>query len=177
MLLDFVFQKRYGTTRYILPSILGIQLAVAYLFSTKIASISTKDWQKKLWLTSSINGNDGRSYILYCFTPKPLRGGTKYLKDIEVYPRIAEIINQSNKPLLISDHGIKLQLLGHLLDPKVRFQFPPKSQLPEITEGFTDVFLFDLFDYSEYLKAGVEKIYNSKLEQINKLLWKLSPKQ
>ncbi|MBX9254493.1 glycosyltransferase family 39 protein [Desmonostoc muscorum CCALA 125] len=48
MLLDFVLLKRYGTTRYILPSLLGMQLAVAYLFGTNIVSTSTKNWQKKL---------------------------------------------------------------------------------------------------------------------------------
>ncbi|MHC5721742.1 MAG: glycosyltransferase family 39 protein, partial [Nostoc sp.] len=49
LIADFVFQKRYATSRYTLPSVLGIELAVAYLFTTKITSISTKVWQKKLW--------------------------------------------------------------------------------------------------------------------------------
>lgn len=172
ILIDFLFQKNYVTTRYILPSILGMELAVAYLFSNKITS-TTKAWQKKLWtlfvfivITGGVT-----SCILYS---QASTWWNKVPERSEIYPRTAEIINQSNKPLLISDHGLKLQLLGHLLEPKVRFQLAAKSQLPDITEGFTDVFLFDP---TEFLKAGIEKKYHAKLQQINIYLWKLSPKK
>ncbi|QHG18988.1 glycosyltransferase family 39 protein [Nostoc sp. ATCC 53789] len=171
-ILDFVFQKRYATTRYTLPLTLGIQLAVAYLLTTKLTSISPKVWQRKLWLlvlfmiiTSGVISCSLNSQAKIWWNQFPER--------YQEYPKIANIISQSNQPLLISDSGIipSIQMLGHLVDPKVQFQIVKKNSLPEVTNGFTDIFLFNC---SDYLKAGIEKIYNSKLQQINHLLWKVT---
>jgi uncharacterized membrane protein len=171
MLVDFVLSKRYGTTRYILPSILGIQLAVAYLFSTKITSIYTSLWQKKLWtVLGSVVIISG---VLSCTLMSQSQMWWNKVPEInQQYPQVAKVIVKANKPLLISDGNIiQLQTLGHLLDEKVRFQFVTKGQIPEINYGFTDVFLFDS---SDFLKDGVEKVYNSKFKQIDKLLWKIT---
>ncbi|MCF2147521.1 glycosyltransferase family 39 protein [Desmonostoc muscorum LEGE 12446] len=178
MLVDFLFQKRYGTTRYILPSLLGIQLAVAYLFSTQIVSISTKGWQKKL---SPLLG-----FIVIIFGvisctlySQANMWWSKVPEKYGEYPQIAEIINQSSKPLVIAGDNLKLQVISHQLDPKVQFQLSQigltrEDKIPEITNGFTDIFLFEP---SDFLKAGIERIYNSNLQQINKVFWKLTPKQ
>ncbi|WP_373527285.1 glycosyltransferase family 39 protein [Nostoc sp.] len=171
MLLDFVLGKRYGTTRYILPSILGMQLAIAYLFTTKITSVSSKIWQKKLWsLVTSIVILSG---IISCSLSSQAQMWWNKVPEVnQQYPPIAQIISQASKPLLISDNNIILiQTLGHLLDPKVQLQIVYPNQLPQITTGFTDIFLFKP---SKFLKAGIEKIYNSKLQQINNSLWKIS---
>ncbi len=171
LLVDFVFQKRYATTRYTLPSVLGIQLAVAYLFTTKLKSVSTKDWQKKLWsLVVFIVVIGG---VISCTLNSQADIWWNQVPErYQEYPKIARIISQSNKPLLISDASIlpPIQILGHLVDPKVRFQLVKENQLPEVTNGFTDIFLFSP---SEFLKSGIEKIYNSKLQRINYFLWKL----
>jgi len=170
MLLDFVLGKRYGTTRYLLPSVLGIQLAFAYLFTTKITSISSKIWQKKLWsLVTFIVIFSG---VISCTLSSQAQMWWNKLPEInQQYPQIAQIIAQANKPLLISDtYIIAIQVLAHSLEPKVRLQVVARNQLPEITNGFTDIFLFKP---SDFLKAGIEKIYNSKLQQIDDLLWKI----
>ncbi len=169
---DFVFQKRYTTSRYTLPSVLGIQLAVAYLFSTKLTSISTKVWQKKLW--SLVAFMVVLSGIISCtISSQAQMWWNKFPENYQAFPQIANIISQGNKPLVISDTSIipSIQVLGHLLDPKVRLQIVEKNQLPEITNGFTDIFLFSP---SDFLKAGIEKMYNSKLQQINNLIWKIT---
>ncbi|MHC5609469.1 MAG: glycosyltransferase family 39 protein [Nostoc sp.] len=173
LIADFVFQKRYATSRYTLPSVLGIQLAVAYLFTTKITSISTKVWQKKLWsLVAFIVIISG---VTSCLIQSQAQiWWNKLPEKYQEYPKIANIISQGNKPLLISDTDNILppiQMLGYLVDPKVKFQIVEKNHLPEITNGFTDIFLFNP---SELLKAGIEKIYNSKLQQINDLMWKIT---
>ncbi|MCW5313576.1 hypothetical protein GTQ43_07050 [Nostoc sp. KVJ3] len=175
LVVDFVFQKRYATTRYILPSVLGMELAIAYLFTTKITSISPKIWQKKLWSFAAfmviIAG------IISCtISSQAQMWWNKYPEKYQEFPKIASIINQSNKPLVISDVENTLppvQILSYLVDPKVRFQILEKNQLPEITNGFTDIFLF-LFEPSDFLKAGIEKIYNSKLQHIDQSLWKIA---
>ncbi|MCC5627527.1 glycosyltransferase family 39 protein [Nostoc sphaeroides] len=169
---DFVFQKRYATSRYTLSSVLGIQLAVAYLFSTKLTSISTKVWQKKLWSLVAFMVIIGG--IISCtISSQAQMWWNKVPEKNQELPQIAQIVSEGNKPLLISDASIipPIQILGHLVDPKVRFQLVKKNQLPEITNGFTDIFLFRP---SDFLKAGIEKIYNSKLQQINDLLWKIT---
>ncbi|HEY9641125.1 MAG TPA: hypothetical protein V6C57_11625, partial [Coleofasciculaceae cyanobacterium] len=75
-------------------------------------------------------------------------------------PRIAQIINQSDRPLVISDTGLgDLLSLSHYLDPKVRLLVRPYCYtqcqvdpayrdlelfpyLPPIPSGYSDVFLF-----------------------------------
>lgn len=171
LIVDFVFEKRYATSRYTLPSVLGIQLAVAYLFSTKLTSISSKVWQKKLW--SLVAFMVIISGIISCTISSQAQiWWNKFPERYQEIPTIANMVSQGNKPLLITDDSIipSIQILGHLVDPKVQFQIVQKNQLPEITNGFSDIFLFSP---SDFLKAGIEKIYNSKLQQINDLLWKI----
>ena len=175
LITDFVFQKRFATSRYTLPSVLGIQLAVAYLLPTKIASISTKTWQKKFW--SLVAFMVIMSEVLSCMVhSQTLIWWNQFPDKYQEYPKIANIINQGNKPLLISDEDNiipPLQVLSNLIDPKVKFQIVGKNQLPNITNGFSDIFLF-LFEPSDFLKAGVEKVYNSKLQQVDDFLWKIT---
>ncbi|MEH1779216.1 MAG: glycosyltransferase family 39 protein [Nostoc sp.] len=168
---DLLFEKQSTSTRYLLPVVLGMQLAVAYLFTIKLTSISPKIWQKKLWsLVVSIVLISGIVSCMLSFQAQ--LWWIKVPQRYQEYPEIANILSKTNKPLLISDADmIFIQTLGHLLDPKVRFQFVPQEQLPEITNGFTDIFLFKP---SDFLKAGIEKIYNSKLQQIDRSLWKIT---
>ncbi|MBN3926607.1 glycosyltransferase family 39 protein [Nostoc sp. NMS4] len=172
---DFVFLKRYATSRYTLPSVLGIQLAVAYLFTTKITSISTKAWQKKLWSIVALIVIMGE--VVSCIVhTQPQIWWNQVPEKYQAYPQMANIINQGNKPLLISDEDNiipPLQVLSNLIDPKVQFQIVANNQLPEITNGFSDIFLF-LFEPSDFLKAGIEKVYNSKLQQVSPFLWKIT---
>jgi uncharacterized membrane protein len=172
LLVDFVFQKRYGTSRYTLPSILGIQLAVAYLFTTKLTSIYSTYREKKLW--SVVAFMVITAGVISCMLNSQAEiWWNKFPAQYQEYPKIAHIINQSNKPLLISDSSIipSIQMLGHLVAPKVRFQLVDANHLPEITNGFTDIFLFNS---SDLLKSKIGEIYNSRLQQINDRLWKLT---
>ncbi|MDZ8030699.1 glycosyltransferase family 39 protein [Nostoc sp. DedSLP04] len=175
LIIDFVFLKRYATSRYTLPSVLGIQLAVAYLFTTKITSISTKAWQKKFWSLVAFMVVIGG--VVSCIVhSQPQIWWNQFPEKYQEYPHIAHIINQAKKPLLISDEDNiipPLQVLSNLIEPKVQFQIVGKNQLPEITNGFSDIFLF-LFEPSDFLKAGIEKVYNSKLQQVDDFLWKIT---
>ncbi|MDF5739149.1 MULTISPECIES: glycosyltransferase family 39 protein [unclassified Nostoc] len=176
LITDFVFEKRYATSRYTLASVLGIQLAVAYLFTTKITSSYTKVWQKKLWSLAAFMII--MSGVISCMLQSQAQiWWNKLPEKYQDFPQIANIISQGNKPLLITDVDNLLppiEILGHLVvDPKVRFQIVKKNQLPEITNGFTDIYLF-FFEPSNLLKAGIEKVYNSKLQQINRFLWKVT---
>ncbi|WP_339376333.1 glycosyltransferase family 39 protein [Calothrix sp. NIES-2098] len=174
ILVDFILGKRYGTTRYILPSILGIELAVAYLIGTKITSVDTNSWQKKLW--SLVGFLVITSGVVSCTLSSQSKMWWDKLPELyQEYPKIADIINQANKPLVISDSEIiSLQILSHSLDPKVRFQIVAQPQIPKKADGFTDIFLFKP---SDSLKAGIEQVYTSKLNTLYPLLWKLTNKE
>ncbi|MFN6461367.1 MAG: glycosyltransferase family 39 protein [Nostoc sp. DedVER02] len=175
LIADFIFQKRYATSRYTLSSVLGIQLAIAYLLTTKMVSINTKAWKNKLWslvtfllITSGIVSCSLNSQAQMWWNKLP----EKY----EEFPKIANVVSQGNKPLLISTTANILppvQVLSYLLDPKVQYQIIGKNQLPKIANGFSDIFLF-LVEPSDSLKSGIEKVYNSKLQQIDQFLWKVT---
>ncbi|MBX9256543.1 glycosyltransferase family 39 protein [Desmonostoc muscorum CCALA 125] len=167
---DFVFHKGYGTTRYTLPCVLGIQLACAYLFTTKITSIYLKNWQKKLW--SLVLFMVVVTGILSCtISSQAIIWWNKNPERFQDYLKTANFVDQTEKPLIINDDSIAPLILGHLVDPKLTFQLVAPNELPKVTSGFSDIFLFKP---SEFLKAGIEKIYNSKLQQINTSLWKIT---
>jgi hypothetical protein len=82
------------------------------------------------------------------------------------YPQIADIVNQTTRPLLLKDGGlITLQTLSYLLDPKVQLQLVRESDIPKIPDGFSDVFLFQP---SESLRSGLGRTYPSSVTLRNR---------
>jgi uncharacterized membrane protein len=167
---DFVLGKRYGTTRFITPCILGIQLSLAHLLAAKNTSFFISNQRKKVWeivafmvVLSGVISCTISSQAEMWWNKAPD-------KNKDSFP-IAEIVNKANQPLLIKDGDlIPVQVLGYLLAPKVRFQLSKESDIPKIPDGFTDVFLFQS---SESLRSGLERVYNSKIKLINGALGKL----
>ena len=173
MLLDFILGRRYGTTRFILPSSLGIQLSVAYLFATKITSVSANIRRQKLGqIIAVILISSG---VLSCaISSQAEMWWNKLPSKYGHYPQIARIINQANEPLLLIYEGFNPQVLGHLLDPKVRLQLLNESDMPEISDDFGDVFLLNP---SESSRSELEKAYNSEFKQIYSSLWRLENRE
>jgi uncharacterized membrane protein len=170
MLPDFVLGRRYGTSRFITPCILGIQLSLAYLLATKITSPLISNQQQKLWrLITVVLISIG---VLSCTLSSQAQMWWNKLPDINKhYPQIAKIINQTPQPLLITDAPpIHLGTLSYLLDSKVQLQLVTDTNIPDIPKNFSDVFLFST---SDSLRIGIEKEYNSKTKQIYEQLWKL----
>lgn len=63
-------------------------------------------------------------------------------------PRVAEVINQAARPLVISNEPPTLILpLCHLLQPTVTLQLVQNEDLPLIPEGYSDVFVYRSSDY------------------------------
>ncbi len=182
-------EHRAVNPRYLTPSYLGIELAVAYLFATKLTFSSIKTWRQKLWqiamiiliscgvLSCGINSQAESSWIKNFNTTNP---------------QIARIINQRPQPLLISDADTAdLLSLSHLLNPKVQLLLKPKCYtcnltvqsgvkpyLPEIPDGFSDVFLFHPRPSSEWLNE-LNKEQTDKVQLVStgdeKSLWKVTP--
>jgi len=92
--------------------------------------------------------------------------------DSNNYVQVTKIINQAPRPLLItSDIGGALSL-SHSLDDKVQFQLTQKQKVPQVAQGFSDVFLLNP---PEALRKSLETQQNYKAKLIDEpsKLWRL----
>jgi len=163
-----------STEPYLIPSYLGIQLTVAYLLATQL-----------------YNGSGSRRSIWYIIMALMIICGlvsSKVSSQAETWwnkgmsynnPEVAQIINQTTRPLLISDalgnnYG-NVFSLSYLLKPKVRFLLVNNQKIPKIPDGFSDVFLLNP---SETWRETIEKKYKLKTDIVYSdnyySVWKLT---
>jgi uncharacterized membrane protein len=167
---DFIFGRRYGTTRFITPCILGIQLSLAYLLATQTTSFASSNRRQNVWQLIAFMLISGG--ILSCAISSQAEIWWNKAPDKnKYYPQIADIVNRTTQPLLLKDGDlIPVQTLSYLLDPKVQFQLVRESEIPKIPDSFSDVFLFQP---SDSLRSGIERLYDSQVRLIYGTLWKL----
>ncbi len=135
--------------RFFIPSLLGIQLAVVYLFSTKLSNpLHQLRWR---WIVATVYC----AGILSCGTSLQASTWWQKVHNQEV-PAVAEIVNRASRPLLISDAETgDLLALSHLLKPDVELLLRPRcytchsevaetldSSLLKVPAGYSEVFLF-----------------------------------
>ncbi|MBW4543161.1 MAG: glycosyltransferase family 39 protein [Symplocastrum torsivum CPER-KK1] len=134
--------RRSSVSRYLIPSYLGIQLAVAYLFSIKLANPSLSRY--RIWqfgfLLLIIGG------IVSCGVSSQTE--TWWIKKNRFdTPENVQIINQFSRPLLVSSNNRynpgEILTLSYLLNPKVKLQLVTEPNLPKIPEGFSDILIFN----------------------------------
>jgi uncharacterized membrane protein len=175
MLLDLFFgSSRSIHTRNLLPSYLGIQIAVAYLFATQIynANISRRSIWRILMIILFAMG------LISCGAIS--QADTWWNKVIGYgNPQVAQIINQSSRPLVVSDDiGINygnIFSLSYLTDPKVRFLLMKEQKIPEISNLFTDIFLLNpgndwQTQIATRYRTRIEVIYEDKYYSFWKLV-------
>lgn len=87
-------------------------------------------------------------------------------------PQAAAIVNQSDRPLVISDENPGMILsFCHLLKPQVRLQLMQKPNVPQVAAGFSDVYLYRPTDN---LRQSLAQTQNFTIEPAYKgWLWKL----
>ena len=160
--------QRSMATRYLIPFLLGIQISLAYLFATQMTSnrfFKQKFWQMVMAGVISIG-------IISCTISS--QAETSWNKVVSYNNhQVAQLINQSNAPLLISNSfGINfgnIFALSYLLNPKVRLQLINDNiemgfrDVPKIPNNYRDVFLLNLPDP---LRENIEKQYGWKLSLI-----------
>ncbi|MEH2267298.1 MAG: glycosyltransferase family 39 protein [Nostoc sp.] len=165
---------RPSTEPYLIPSYLGIQVAVAYLLATQV-----------------YNGRGSRRRIWHIIMALVIISGlisSKVSSQAETWwnkgmnygnPQVAQIINQTTRPLLISDalgnnYG-NVFSLSYLLEPKVRFLLVNNQKNPKIPDDFTDVFLLNP---SDTWRETIEKNYKLKTDVVYSdkyySIWKLA---
>ncbi|NEO99687.1 MAG: hypothetical protein F6K58_13610 [Symploca sp. SIO2E9] len=154
---DLILGGRRSTPpRLLMPTYLGIQIAVAYLFADQISKGSLSNRGQKIWsimmvLILTIGIISDLNYL------QAKTWWNKYKSNDNF--EITKIINNTNKPLIISDNysvGDALSL-SYYLDPKVKLQFMRTPQLPRKINGYSDVFVFN--PSKELVKTLQEK-YN-----------------
>lgn len=167
-----------STEAYFMPSYLGIQVTVAYLLATQIYNGSVS--RRSLWQIIM-------ALVIICgliSSKVSSQAETWWNKGMSYSnPQVAQIINQTSSPLLVSDalgnnYG-NVFSLSYLLEPKVRFLLVNNQQIPKIPDGFADVFLLNP---SDTWRETIEKKYKLKTDIVYSdqyySVWKLakSPK-
>ena len=123
-------------TRYFFPSIVGIQIAVSYWLEF------SKNYRLKLTMFSLIISLG----ILLCSISNP---AVTWWHKISGYhnPFVAQIVNASPKPLIISDnHDINignLISLSYLLDEKVDLLLYQDKAIKTLPQGYSDIFFYN----------------------------------
>ncbi|MEG4322568.1 MULTISPECIES: glycosyltransferase family 39 protein [unclassified Microcoleus] len=165
--------------RYLFPTYLGMQIAVAYLLATQISGLGVPCWKRQVWkvltvvlLTGSVLSNAVSSQAETWWTKELGREN----------PAIARRIDRAPRPLVVSDISEvslgNILSMSHLLEPKVMLQLVlldpiARSQaqlldtptIPKIPSGFSDVFVYGR---SQKFSAKLAKMQNSKIELLEK---------
>ena len=170
MLPDILLGQRRGTTRFILPCIVGMQLSLAYLFSSQIGAFAPNLRKQKLWQMIMVTVFSLGILSCYSYAQADI-WWNKGLDENKHNAQIARTINQSPQPLLISNGLVKpVQVLSYKLDPKVRFQLLAESSLTKPAAGFSDTFLFNS---SEEFRTELQQKYNLELTRVVGTLWRI----
>ncbi len=183
--------RRSTNPRYLVPCYVGIQLAVAYLLSTKISTNLDNFKQQRLWKTG----------IIALFAAGVISAGVSSGADmwwnkgsgwLRAELEVAKIVNEATNSLIVSDANIAyIMPLSHRLQPKVELLISPrcytscyqnrelalaKPTIPTIPNGFSQVFLYRP---SSVLRSQIQQ-QNYQIDpiigtvQLN--LWKLTKK-
>ncbi|MCF2149546.1 glycosyltransferase family 39 protein [Desmonostoc muscorum LEGE 12446] len=165
---------RTFTEPYLIPSYLGIQLAVAYLLATQLYNESLS--RRTIWHIIM-------ALVIICgliSSKASSQAETWWNKGMNYgNPQVAQIINQSTSPLLISNsldnnYG-NVFSLSYLLEPKVRFLLVNNQKIPKIPNEFSDVFLLNP---SDNWRGIIEKKYKFKTDIVYSdnyySVWKLT---
>ncbi len=115
--------------RYLVPSWLGVQIAVAHLFSSSIdpPTPSRRPWEKVFFFVVLSLG------VLSCLMMT--RSELWWNKaEANLDRQLAnQIINPAKSPLLVSDaYSAFLLSMSHSLNPHVRFLLVPENSIPEL---------------------------------------------
>jgi len=139
--------QRSGIARYLIPSYLGIELAVAFAIAHHLnlgnhhPLIPTYPWQQKIWQGIFV------SLITLGIISASIsaQAETWWHKYSSYYnPEVAQIINQTEQPLVISSQKrvSRITSLSYKLKPEVKLLLIKHQELPAIDPKFGNLFVF-----------------------------------
>ncbi|MGI0486536.1 glycosyltransferase family 39 protein [Pantanalinema rosaneae CENA516] len=127
--------------RYLLPSFICLQIALAYLFATQ--AIWVKTGQQKFWrvvlimlITVNVIACSISSQAIVWWNKQPSRCG--------YYPIAAQVINASHNPLVISNGpAVDLVAFSYWLQPRIALQLVSDPARFQVAPGFNTILLFN----------------------------------
>ncbi len=152
--------QRSGTSRYLVPCYLGIQLAVAYLITTQVIC-NVNIQRQRLWqIITLVVFSMG---VLSC--ANSFQAQDWWNKSGGQRPEIAQIVNQAENPLIVNEHTWQHVIsLSYLLEPKVQLQFIDRRKgISKLPDDFSDYFLYNV---SQTSVEELEKTYNYRSEPV-----------
>lgn len=133
--------QRSGIARYLFPSYLALQLAVAYLFADRLRLDTGGNLQRRIWQFAYVVLL-GVGIVSCAVSASAETWWHKYscYYDVEV----AQLVNQGQNPLIIGspDRLSRLIALSYKLNPDVRVLTLADGDRLEITEPSSSLFLF-----------------------------------
>jgi uncharacterized membrane protein len=167
--------SRSATARYMIPVYLGIALAITAYFSQQLTNPSLRSWQQRAQqlLFLGLLSAGILSGILYSVSPSWWNK-----TDDMLISRYAQIINQGNTPLVVSNtYFVHAVALSYELAPQVKVLLAPPETVPQIPQGFSDIFfLGDMLTGLEGWKpTAIATDESWPTARIAPPLWKLMP--
>jgi uncharacterized membrane protein len=149
---DLLGKGRLSTiARYLIPCYLGIEIAVAYLFTAKL-TMPGSYWKKKAWQLIILLLTVSAVYSC-AVDSQAVWSWNKYTAIYK--PDVARIVNQAKNPLFITSDLGAIQTFGYLFKPQVKQQLVPVEQLTtpngtycqqEILKSFSNIFVYTVID-------------------------------
>jgi uncharacterized membrane protein len=154
--------RRSSIARYAIPCYLGIQLAVTYLLTFKLPK--KRIWNFILIFLLSLGIISSAVQSVHAVWWNKSYAKSRYL------PQVAEIINQAQNPLVISDEEPgRILSLCHRLNSTVSLQLVPRGFIPAFPQSdSTQIFVFRP---SELLREKLENHPSIRLEKAYQRGW------
>lgn len=168
--------QRSLVTRYLFPSFLGVQLAVAFLISQSIQAL-----QRSKQLAGASVGL-ALATIGWASIVISSQADTWWNKVVSYHhPAIAQILNNSEHALLLTDsYGINpgnVISLSYLTNPNTTyFLVPEVGQFPEVPELTLQNKRLFLLNLPEPYRQKLSKAYAGNLNQVEHEFWLLKQK-
>lgn len=168
--------RRSGVARYLIPSFLGIQLAVAYLLASNLSLPAQKLWHRQLWnsLTLSLISVS----IVSCFIFSQSRIWWNKYNSVPL-PAIADVINQSPHPIFIG--SLPWEFID-LIKTDIKMQ-SPQNPIPEeasdvfvMSRNYSDLILQNVLEQKPDYMVNKTKVWKDKVDptyEFKIMLWNL----
>lgn len=132
--------------RYLIPTYVAIQIAVAYWLTRQALWLTT--WKRYLWRLGLVGLVIGG--ITACAVSADAEvWWNKELSRSSYFPPVAQVINAAEQPLVITDDALVDSIaFSHELKPEVKFQFVKPKYLDkfQVDEDFQPIFLLNASD-------------------------------
>ena len=166
--------QRSVSTRYFLPTLIGVQLIAAYSLGSQLSSanLAQRRWGKGGLVGVLLAG------IISCSLSASAH--TWWNKGLSYHNfNIAGVINRASNPVVVgyrSETSLGNYIsLSYLLKPTTPFQITHPPDIPDISAAFSDVFLLQV---SGELIQALEKNYGGRVEAVEEPgvyeLWQLT---